>query len=142
MKKNKFLLIVFFMMSGCAIMYHTQVGEVDSNIVLDGQRFEIKVSELGFNVDELVDIGSKVAKAMQNDQAAKHIKDVNTILGFFQIGPRTGNPTFTDQYADKIYYSILEKCLSGRVSGLTSVREMAKYPVISGEVVKIIGFCK
>ncbi len=142
MKKINLLLISLFMFSGCAIMHHTQIGEVDSDIVLKGQRFEVAVSEMGFSADELASAGAAVARASKNSQTAEHIEGANAILALFQMGPKTGKPTFTDQYADKIYYSILEKCPSGKVSGITSVREMASYPIVSGEIVKIIGYCK
>jgi len=123
-------------------MHHTQVGEVDSKTVLRGQRFEILVNELGFNTKELVGTGAAVARASGDSNAANNIEGVGAIIALFQMGPKTGKPTFTDQYADNIYYSILDKCPSGKVSGLTSVREMASYPVVSGEIVRIIGYCK
>ncbi len=132
-------LVVF---SGCAFMHHTQIGEIDSSIVLRGQRFEVLVNETGFSTQELASTGAAIARASGNSQSANEIQGVGEIIALFQMGPKTGKPTFTDQYADNIYYAILDKCPSGRVSGITSIREMAHYPIVSGEIVKIIGYCK
>ena len=33
------------------------------------------------------------------------------------------------------------ECPSGKLTGLMSVRESRKYPVISGEIVKVTGYC-
>jgi len=124
--------------SGCAVMHHTQIGEVDSSVVLDGKRFEIVVSEVGVSFRE----AGSIAKALARDQAAKSaVSTINNIISLFQMGPRTGNPVFADDYADEIFRLIREKC-SGKISGLISVRESAKYPVVSGEIVKIIGYCQ
>ena len=58
------------------------------------------------------------------------------------MGPRTGEPVWSsDTYADKVYLGLYEKCPSGQITGLTSIREINKYPVVSGEIVKITGFC-
>ena len=137
MKLIKFLILIA-LLPGCAIMHHTQIGEVDSRIVLEGRRFEIKVSEIGFNVKE----AGNVAKAMTRHKGTqKHIGQVQAIIQLFQMGPKTGNPVFSDEYSDRVFSLIRKECPKGRVSGLTSIRETAKYPVISGEIVKVVGFC-
>jgi hypothetical protein len=63
------------------------------------------------------------------------------LIGLFQMGPQTGNPVYSKDYARNLMQLIYEKCPSGKVTGLTSVRESRKYPVISGEIVKVTGFC-
>lgn len=124
--------------SGCAIMHHTQLGEIDSRVVKKGRRFQILVSETGFNLDEAAAIG----KAMtQHQKTRDDIAAVQAIIGLFQMGPRTGNQVLTDAYADQVFDLLRKECPKGRISGLMSVRETAKYPVISGEIVKVSGFC-
>ena len=120
-------------------MHHTQVGEVDSKIVLEGTKFEILVSETGFNFKEAANVGQALSKS---DKTKEDIGQAQAILSLFQMGPRTGNHVFSPKYADKLFSLIRKECPSGRISGLTSVRETAKYPVISGEIVKIIGYCR
>lgn len=134
--KNTCFVILF---SSCAIMHHTQVGEIDSAVVLSGKRFEILVSETGFSLDE----AASAAKLMTNNEQAKdNIESIRSIIALFQMGPRTGKDVMSPEYADNIYSMIKKKCSEGKISGLTSVRETASYPVISGEIVRIIGYCK
>ena len=133
------LVLLSVLLSSCAIMHHTQLGEVDSDIVLNGRKFEVLVSETGVSFKEAADIG----QALTNHQKTSNdIGQAQEILALFQMGPRTGNHTFSDNYADKIFKMLKKECPSGKVSGLTSIRETAKYPVVSGEIVKIIGYCK
>ncbi len=124
--------------SGCAILHHHQIGEVDSNIVQKGRKFEILLSETGFSVNEA---GAILKSTTQSKQSRKDIGQAQAIIEMFQMGPRTGNPVFTDQFADNLVDRVLEKCPSAKVSGLASTRETAKYPVVSGEIVKVSGYC-
>jgi hypothetical protein len=137
--KHLFLMLVLMNSVSCAIMHHTQVGEIDSEIILKGRKFELVVSETGFNLAEAAEIGKAVTS---HQKTQDQIGDVQAIISMFQMGPTTGNHVFSDEYADKIFSMIKKECPSGKVSGLTSVRETAKYPVVSGEIVKIIGFCQ
>ena len=59
-----------------------------------------------------------------------------------QTGPKTGKPVFTEKYSDKIIHELRTECPSGRITGLTMVRETAEYPVVSGEIVKVVGYCE
>lgn len=120
-------------------MHHTQVGEIKSHPNFEAIPFEVLVSETGFNLQEAGKIGAAV---MSDKNAGDNLKTVTAIIGLFQMGPRTGEPIWsTDTYADKAYLGLYEKCPSGQITGLTSIREMNKYPVVSGEIVKITGFC-
>lgn len=46
------LTFILFQLVGCTVMHHTQISEVDSRIVRQGERFELLVSETGVNLDE------------------------------------------------------------------------------------------
>ena len=130
-------LLVFLSCTGCAVMHHTQVGEVDSEVVLEGERFELLLSEVGVNVDE----AAVIAAAVAGKRASKQVGAVQDIIKMFQMGPRTGNPVFDEAYSDRIITLLKKACPSGRLSGLISIRETAKYPVVSGELVKLVGYC-
>lgn len=125
-------------LNGCAMLWHVQVGEVDSRTPNHAAwvPFEVMVSETGVSVEE----AGKVAKAI-GGRGGQDANQVAQFIQMFQIGPRTGNPVYTERYAEKLIYLLHEKCPSGRVTGLVSVREMRKYPVISGEIVKVTGYC-
>lgn len=134
-----FLCFALTLSSGCAYLHRVQIGEVDAEIVESGEKFEIVVSELGFNLDE----AGAVAKALTQDaQTREQISSAQAIISLFQMGPRTGNTILDPTYADRVYDVVKTKCPSGKLSGLMSVRETAKYPVVSGEIVKVVGFCQ
>jgi hypothetical protein len=132
-------LVLTLLSSGCAVLHHCQVGEIDAREPEQMLSFEIKVSETGVNIEEAGDIARGVAR--NNPKAQKQLDQVQAIVGMFQMGPRTGNPVYSDQFARNLGEMIRDKCKSGRVTGLTSIREMRKYPVISGEIVKVRGYC-
>ena len=67
---------------------------------------------------------------------------VGDIIALFQMGPKTGKPVFTPKYSDQIIHELRTTCPSGRITGLTMVRETADYPVVSGEIVKVVGYCQ
>ena len=124
--------------SGCVFIHSVQVSEVDSKVVREGERFEIRISEQGFNLEE----GAKLAEAFASSAGnAKGVRDAASIIQLFQMGPKTGNLVFRDDYTDDLIHQLKLKCPSGRISGLSSIRETAKYPVVSGEVVRLIGYC-
>lgn len=136
--KNTIWLLLAFCLNGCAFLHHYQVGEIDSSVVRQGRKFEILLSETGFNVREAAGIAQAVT---QHQKTRQDIGQAAAIIELFQMGPRTGNPVFTDQFADHVVDMVIEKCPKGKVSGLASTRESAHYPVVSGEIVKITGYC-
>jgi len=133
-----YLVTLSMLVSGCAIMHATQLGEIDSATVLNGQPFEIRVSELGLSLEDAAMIGEAVAKQYGYGAEAGAGGD---IIALFQTGPKTGNPVFRDDYTDHIGDLLAQECPSGKVTGLMAIRETAQYPVISGEIVRLIGYC-
>ena len=127
-------LVLIMFLSSCAYVYQVQVGDIDDRESFESSPFEIKVSEKGFNLEE----AGEIAEALGNDSGKK----VGDLLGMFQMGPRTGNPVYNERYAEDLLFLIKQKCPNGRVSGLTITREQSeRYPVISGEIVKVTGHC-
>ncbi len=131
-------LMVFLFLSGCAFMHSTQLGEIDSRVISKGRKFQILVSETGFNLDEAAGI---LRATTSHAQTQQQIGQVQAVIGLFQMGPRTGNQVMSETYADGLFDMIRKECPKGRISGLMSVRESAKYPVVSGEIVKLTGYC-
>jgi hypothetical protein len=123
--------------SGCARLHHYQLGEIDSS---RGrlEPFVVQVNETGLNVHD----GAAIAKGFAQTKEAKEQADtLETLIALTQYGPKTGDPTFSKKWADNVLASILERCPSGRVTGLRALRESMDYPVISGEIVTIKGYC-
>ena len=129
---------VSLILSGCASLHSVQLGDIDSQTVLRGEPFEIKVSELGLSTEDIAAIGEALAK---NSGNAEEVGAVGDIIELFQMGPRTGNPTFSDDYTDNIRTILLQECPSGRVTGMMAIRETAKYPIVSGEIARLVGHC-
>lgn len=128
-----------FLLSGCAILHHVQVGQIDNRDSQVAIPFEILMSETGVNTQEVAAAAHAISRANNgNGDAGRAV----AILGLFQMGPRTGNLTYNPRYAEKLVYQIYEKCPSGNVTGLMSIREMRKYPMVSGEIVKLTGYCR
>ncbi len=126
---------VLLVLSSCAIKHHVQVGDIER---IPGKKltpFDIKLSETGVNFKEAGNIISAVGR-----DGGKSEK-IAEIIGYFQMGPKTGNGVFDEKYADVVPELILKKCPSGKVTGLLMVRETNKYPVVSGEIVKVLGYC-
>jgi hypothetical protein len=125
------------LLSSCAFLHHYQLGDIDSrNEKQVWIPFDIKMSEVGVSAEEI----GGIARAAQT-RGGDDVSNVAAVVSLFQMGPRTGNPVYDARYAEKLIYEIYQKCPSGRITGLTSIREMRKYPVISGEIVKVTGFC-
>lgn len=131
------MLLGSLFLSSCAQLHHVQIGDIVNHPGYTQQAFDIKVSETGVNIDEAV----KVSSVFLDKNNSKNAKDIADFIGLFQMGPRTGNAVFTKDYAKNLIQLIYEKCASGKVTGLTSIRESRKYPVISGEIVKVTGYC-
>ena len=134
-------LIVLFSLGGCAQLHGYQIGNIDRN---EGsmKTFEVKVSGTGVNLEEANQVAQGMFKLAGNKKGAEGANSIKETVAMFQFGPKTGNPVYDEKYADKLYSLVRQKCQSGHVSGLTIVRETRKYPVISGEIVKITGFCQ
>lgn len=124
-------------LTGCAVLHHAQVGQVDNRDGYVDVPFEILMSETGISAEE----AGAIARATDTN-AGKNLGGLAAIVGLFQMGPRTGNPVYSERYAEKLIYQIYERCPSGRVTGLLSIRELRKYPVVSGEIVKVTGLCR
>ncbi|MGZ3779346.1 MAG: hypothetical protein ACXVCY_01845 [Pseudobdellovibrionaceae bacterium] len=123
--------------TGCAVLHHVQVGNVDNRDSSALVPFEVLMSEIGVNTEEI----GKMAR-LTNSKGGDAVGDAAGIVSLFQIGPRTGNLTYNVHYAERLIYEIYQRCPSGDVTGLMSIREMRKYPAISGEIVKVTGYCR
>ena len=97
-EKRAWLLSIFgLFFSGCTVLYSVQLGEINGTAKQSGaEYFEIIVSEVGVNLDE----AASVAKSIASTAGKKEIEEAKNIMGMFQMGPRTGNPVYSDDYAD------------------------------------------
>lgn len=125
-------------LSGCASLYQVEIGDLD-NTHGPLQRLEVKGSETGVDVAQGASMAKMVTNSREVHQAANTISTVWQLISY---GPRTGNVTFSDTYADDLPERLLAACPSHRLTGVTSIREANRYPVISGEIVRLIGYCE
>jgi len=126
-----------FALVGCASMHNQQIADIDSTRGALSP-FQIQVNATGVSVHD----GAAVARTLApNEASRKQVSWIETILALTQMGPQTGEPTFSDDWADGLVTRILKRCPSGQITGLTTRREAMKYPVISGELVTVKGYC-
>jgi|APSaa5957512535_1039671.scaffolds.fasta_scaffold19116_5 hypothetical protein len=118
--------------TSCAVLHHAQVGDIDNRDSFIQVPFDIKVSQTGVMVD-----GALAITAQTLNNAGGSLP----IINMFYMGPRTGQVVFNDTYADKLTISMLEKCPSEKITGITAIREMRNYSLISGEIIKVTGYC-
>ena len=140
--KQLLMMVASLLMANCAVLHHIQVGPIDDR---QGSQvswipFEIMVSEVGVSMNEIADMTRPRSRDLKTGNTREEM-GLADYIALFQQGPRTGKPVYSEKYADKIMYQVYEKCPSGKVTGLVSIREMRNYPVISGEIVKLTGFC-
>lgn len=129
-------LLLVLCLGGCVRAHQVQLSDVDAQAVSRGQRFEVLISETGVNLEE----AAEVAKIFVGSRS-EEIDQAQDVVEMFQMGPRTGDPVYHEGYADALFEAIRAKCPHGQISGLLSVRETADYPVVSGEIVKVTGYC-
>jgi hypothetical protein len=133
---QSFLVFICFLLCNCAVLHHVQLAEIDGSSEFVKVPIEVKVSEYGVSTKDIKNIANST-----HGKAGKDVGDIATLVEYFQMGPRTGVPVYTDKYAEKIIFELHTQCPSGRLSGLVSIRESREYPVIKGEIIKITGFC-
>ena len=142
LRRDKVLRILYLTclmsLAACAQLHHVQLGDVDARPGFFATPFDIKVSETGVNLGEAVRIQRSV---LAHSQSANAAGNVAAIVSLFQTGPRTGDPVYVRDYAERLIYAIFEMCPNGHVSDLSSIRETRKYSVISGEIVRVKGVC-
>jgi hypothetical protein len=136
---TKLLALLFFACSGCANLHSVMIGE-RRMAPSSGKEFDVKISETGFNVGEAA--GTVQAIAGHASKAGKASRTVNQFYRLVSFGPVTGNPVLNTRYADLIHEQASSSCAPERTIGIVSIRETMKYPVVSGEIVKIGGLCK
>ena len=121
---------------GCASLHHYELADIDNSKKL--RPFEVQVDETGLDAKEAIEV-AKIAA--QSKQTRERLNTAQDVIALFQVGYKTGNATFSDDWADGLLARILERCPSGQITGLNVERETMKYPVVSGEIVTVKGFC-
>jgi len=136
-KLKNILGLSLLMLGGCSQLHHVHIGEIDQS---QGTLtpFTLKVNELGFDAAKAAKIGADVAKSASTSE---DLELVAFILAISNFGPKTGNPVYNDAYADQVLAEVIKVCPSKRLTGLTSVREATNAGPVSGEVVRINGYC-
>ncbi len=135
----KITFLILLALQGCAFVHRHQIQNVDGDILGPGaRRFEFLLSEMGVELAEGAKWVSVLSTNRNTGQAANSVAEA---VALFQMGPRTGNPVYRLDFTDKLTQELSKICGGGRVSSLTFLRETNKYPVVSGEIVKVSGYC-
>jgi hypothetical protein len=128
---------ILITLTSCAQLHHVQIGEIVSHPDYVQKPFEVKISETGFDIGEAIEL----SKTFMNKKDQQGADNISNIIAMFQMGPRTGKPVYVKGYAKNLIQVIYEKCPTGKITGLMSIRESRDYPVVSGEIVKVTGYC-
>ncbi|MBC7658193.1 MAG: hypothetical protein H7249_00640 [Chitinophagaceae bacterium] len=126
-----------FFLNACAVLHHVQLGDVDASGRGISKKIDLKLSETGVNLQE----AGAILRRLGNRTFSRQTRDAENILGLFQMGPRTGNLVYNADYARPIFELLFAECPSGKISNLALMRESRKYPVVSGEIIKVSGDC-
>lgn len=136
-KTKTAFLITTVLLAGCAHLHHVQLADID-NSRGPLTRFDIKQSDTGVNISEAAGIAKAVSHNRSVERASKTVSNIWQLITY---GPKTGNVTFSDSYADQMSLELAKTCPQQEITGLMSLRETNKYPVISGEIVRWVGYC-
>lgn len=129
---------LFFQLTSCASLHHVQVGTIDNRNNQKMRPVEVMVSGTGVNIDEVKQLSNQILGSKRGGKQAGQAADT---FDSFQMGPKTGDIVYNEHYADNVAQLLKEKCQQGKITGITSIRETMKYPVISGEIVKFRAYC-
>ena len=134
--RQYFALAAVGLLTACARLDHVQIGEINQS---QGTLipFTVQVSEFGFEAAAAAELG----RVASTGKTSQHCQEIRDILALMNMGPRTGNPVYAEDYAEKMVEYIYAECPSGKLTGLTSVREAKALGPVSGEIVRISGYC-
>jgi hypothetical protein len=129
--------LLLLLLPACAQLHHAQIGDIDDRPAAHVKPIDIKISETGLSLHEAETIARTAPL-----RSAGAVGDVLAIVQLFQMGTRTGHPVMDAAYAENILELMKAECPDGELANLQLVREMRRYPVISGEIVKVTGECR
>ena len=122
--------------AGCARLHTVQIGDIDDSLPRE-KPVEVKQSETGLDVGE----AARLANFASGGRASGAASGVEKLWKALTYGPKTGNVVFADDYADQVLEKLQERCPGGRLTGFMTIRETNKYPVVSGEIVRVRAYC-
>ncbi len=125
------------LIAACARLDHVQISDIDQS---QGtlKPISVKVSDTGVDMAGIAGIGSELATNVSTQEYGENIRD---LLLLINMGPRTGNPVFSDKYAEQVLQQLYAQCPSGKITGIRSTREANNYGVVSGEIIRLDAFC-
>jgi len=135
MKKVIFLILPF--LGGCAALHHVQLGNLDNRAKVNLRPIELKVSEVGVDLNDV----KLIAKIAVGKEESKNFRELTEIIQLFQMGPHTGAGVYSLEFLKTVQDTLRSQCNNGYITGIYSIRETRKYPVISGEIIKVKAYC-
>lgn len=125
--------ITAFLMQSCVALHSYSIGEIDNRKAWKSRPIDIKVSEFGVSMEDI----NQISRSTKSEAGSS----LSQIIQLFQQGPRTGLPVYNEHYAERIFDDLRRECPSGQITQVNAIRETNRYPVISGEIIRITGRC-
>ncbi|MFC3679213.1 hypothetical protein [Bacterioplanoides pacificum] len=133
---RRLLIFAAIAMAGCARLDSVQIGSIDQS---QGALtpVSVRLSETGFDAAASAELGRQLSRG----QTSQQWKEIRDILALVNMGPRTGNPVYDENYAEQLLSFLRNECPSGELTGIRAIREAKTAGPVSGEIVAVDAFC-
>ncbi|MBK6686899.1 MAG: hypothetical protein IPG45_20700 [Deltaproteobacteria bacterium] len=128
--------------SGCAVMHRTTIGERFNDADTANTDVDVITSAIGVDTQGLSELSQDSLRSSGGSSGQQLAGIVAFVTWATSQSPRTGEPTATDDWAEANIPRLREQCVGGTLTGLQVVRESARYPYVSGEIVRVKGQCR
>lgn len=137
-----FGLVVGCSLSGCAVMHRTTIGERLLDSETQPTEVEVITSAIGVDTQGLSELSQDGLRSSGSSSGQQLAGLIAFVTWATSQSPRTGEPTATDDWAEANIPRLRAQCTGGTLTGLQVVRESARYPYVSGEIVRVKGQCR
>lgn len=131
------LLLITLPLTSCARLHNVQISDID-NTRGPSKRFVVEGTSQGVNLSEAT---SLVSEFSRSPLVTNRMSLLSSAWELINYGPRTGDLTFSDGYADALRAQIAMACPARQITSLTYLRETKDFPILSNESVRVLGTC-
>jgi len=128
-------------LTSCARLDHIHISDIDQSTGILTP-ISVAMNEQAIETSEVATLSTAlVGVLLDSPKISENADELGDLIHLMHLGPRTGNPTSNDRYAENVLEQLYIQCPSGNITGLRSIRESTTYGPVSGEIVRIAAFC-